>query len=189
MRRKIYLGVQAGKSRVESVDGEFISSSRANASFGCDVGVVADFVGSSRVVDSKCFDKDLDVYLVQVLWDTEETSGKVLGGLDHAVLRFGAENRDSLLSGEVVQQFAVQLAVFNTEEEILAPAKGSQKLSTELVSPVGQESQFARNLETRSLGGICKLRGKCRWRSAAGRVSCTVAIQQMHLVDGASIRN
>ena len=50
---------------------------------------------------------------------------------------------------------AVQLAVGDTEIEVLATAKGSKQLSTELVGLLGQESEFAGDAETvAGLGSI-----------------------------------
>jgi hypothetical protein len=40
------------------------------------------------------------------------------------------------LVGEVVEELTVQLTVLDTKLEVLATAKGSEKLSTELVTPV-----------------------------------------------------
>lgn len=182
------LRVQSSKGRVESVVGELCGNSATDATAAGNVGVGADLVGSTRVVDSRVLNKNLNVDLVQVLRDTEETSGKVLGSLDHAVLRLGAEDRKSILLGEVVEKFTVQLTVLDTELEVLAAAKGSKKLSAELVGPVSQEGQLTGDIEARS-GGIVDLLGESGRTSAAGGVTSTVTVQQKHLVDGAALGN
>lgn len=182
------LRVQSGKSCVESVVGELGGNSATDATAAGNVGVGADVVRSTRVVDGRVLNKNLNVDLVKVLGDTEETSSKVLGSLDHAVLRLGAEDGKSILLGEVVEELTVQLTVLDTELEVLAAAKGSKKLSTELVSPVSQESQLTGDIEARS-GGIVDLLGESGRTSTASGVTSTVTVQQKHLVDGAAIRD
>lgn len=119
------LCVEAGKSGVEGVVGELISSCATDATSGSDVTVGAGRVSSAGVVDVVCLNEDFNVDLVHVLWNTEETSGKVLSGLYHTVLRLGAEDGKSLCGGEVVEELTVELTVFNTELEVLATAEGS----------------------------------------------------------------
>lgn len=102
-----------------------------------DVGVRTDIVWSTRVVHRGVLDKNLDVDLVHILWNTEEAGSEVLGSLDHTVLRFGAEDRKSTLLGEVVQELAIQLTVLDTELEVLAATEWREKLCTKLVGPVG----------------------------------------------------
>jgi len=153
------LRVQSGESGVESVDSELVGDGATDATTAGDVGVGADLVGSTRVVDSRVLDQDLDVDLVEVFRNTKETSSKVLGSLDHAVLRLGAEDGKGVLVGEVVQELTVQLTVLDTELEVLATTKGSKKLGAELVSPVGQESQLASHIEARS-GSVVDLLSK-----------------------------
>ena len=113
------------QSGVEGVDGKAARSCAANASLTRDVRVVADLVWSSGVVETRSLNKDLDVDLLQILRHTKETSGKVLGSLDHAILGLRSEDRKSLLSSEVIQQFPVQLSVFDTKEEVLAASERS----------------------------------------------------------------
>jgi len=93
------LRVKAGESTVESVVGESSGDSASDGTTAGNVGVGAGGVGSARVVHVGVLDEDLNVDLVEVLWDTEETSGEVLGSLDHAVLGLSAEHRESLLGG------------------------------------------------------------------------------------------
>jgi hypothetical protein len=52
-------------------------------------------------VQSTYLYENLNVDLVEVLWDTEETSSKVLGSLNHTVLGLSAEDGESLLGGAV----------------------------------------------------------------------------------------
>lgn len=182
------LRVESSKGCVESVVGELGGNSATDATTAGNVGVGADLVRSTRVVDGRVLDKDLDVDLVQVLRDTEETSSKVLSSLDHAVLRLGAEDGKSILLGEVVEELTVQLTVLNTKLEVLAATEGGKKLSTKLVGPVSQESQLTSDVEARS-GGIADLLGESRRTSTASGVTSTVAVQKKHLVDGAALRD
>lgn len=182
------LRVQSGESGIESVDGELVGDGATDATTAGNVGVGTDFISGTRVVDGRVLDQDLDVDLVQIFGDTEETSSKVLGSLDHAVLRLGTEDGQGVLLGEVVQELTIQLTVLDTKLEVLATAKGSKKLSSELVGPVSQESQLASHIEARG-GGIVDLLSESRRTSTASGVTSTMAVQQEHLVDSAAIGN
>lgn len=154
-------GVEAGESGVEGVVGECSGGRATDAATAGNVGVGAGFVSSTGVVDAASLDENLNVDLVHVLWDAEETSGKVLGGLDHSVLGLCAEDGKGFGGCEVVEELTVQLTILNTELEVLTAAERSQKLSTELVSPVGKETKLAGGLErVASLGCVGNLGGK-----------------------------
>jgi len=78
----------------------------------------------------------------------------------------------------------LQLAVLNTKLEVLKTTERSQELSTKLVSPVSKESEFSSSLETAlGDGSIVDLGGKSGRTSARGRVSSTVAVQEVHAID------
>jgi len=96
------LRVEACKGAVECVVGESSGDSASDGATAGNVAVRAGGVGSARVVHIGVLDENLNVDLVKVLWDTEETSSEVLGSLDHAVLGLSAEDWKSLLSSEVV---------------------------------------------------------------------------------------
>lgn len=152
-----------------------------------DVGVGASGVSSARVVNVVGLHEDLNVDLVHVLWNTKEASGKVLGGFDHTILRLSAEDRESLGGGEVVEQLAVELTVLDTELEVLAAAKGSQELSTELVGPSSEKTELAGGPEAVAcLGCVGNLGGESGRGGTTGRVTSTVTVQKLHLVDGAA---
>jgi hypothetical protein len=182
------LRVQSGESGIESVDGELVGDGATDTTTTGNVRVGADLVSSTRVVDGRVLDQDFNVDLVQVFGNTEETSSKVLGSLDHAILRLGAEDGEGVLLSEVVEQLTVQLTVLDTKLEVLATAKGGKELSSELVGPVSQESQLASHIEARG-GGIVDLLSESRRTSTARGVTSTVAVQQEHLVDSAAIGN
>jgi hypothetical protein len=159
----------------ESVDGKLVGDGATDATTAGDVGVGADLICSTRVVDGRVLDQNLNVDLVQVLGDTEETSSKVLGSLDHTVLRLGTEDGEGVLVGEVVEELTVQLTVLDTKLEVLATTKGSEKLSTELVSPVSQECEVASHVEARG-GSIVDLLSEDRRTGTASRVTSTVTV-------------
>ena len=87
-----------------------------------------------------------------------------------------------MLSSEVVEKLAVQLTVLDTELEVLETTERSQELSTELVGPVSEESKLSSSLEAASsLGSVGDLLCKGLWRSSAGWVTGSVAVQEEHL--------
>ena len=124
-----------------------------------------------------------------ILGHTEEASSEVLGRLDHAVHGLGAEDGEGAGGSEVVEELAIELAVGDTEVEVLAPAKGSEQLRTELVRPLGQERELAGDAEAAVLGSVLELLGEGRRGGPGGRVAGTVAVQEVHLDDVAAIGN
>lgn len=78
--------------------------------------------------------------------------------------------------------------MLEAQQELLASTKWRQQLRAELVRPIGEESQIARNLET-FLGSILELGGKRLGRRVTSGVPRTMAIQKVHLGDGTAIRD
>lgn len=169
------LSIESGESSVESIVGKLGGQSATDATTSGNVGVRADLVRGTGVVYSGVFHENLDVDLVQVLGHTEETGSKVFSSLDHTVLRLSTEDGQSILLGEVVEKLTVQLTVLNTELEVLTATKGSKKLSTELVGPIGQECQVSCDIEA-SDSGIVHLLRKSGRTSTTGRVTGTVTV-------------
>jgi hypothetical protein len=64
--------------------------------------------------------------LVLILGHPEKTSSEVYGRLDHAVLGFSAEHRESIGGCEVVEQLAIELAVGDPEIEVLTSTEGGE---------------------------------------------------------------
>ena len=122
--------MQPSSCSVECILGELGSHCATNTASAIDVGIGASFVRGARVVQGGVLDKDLDVDLIQVFRNAKEASSKVLGGLDHAVLRFCTEHGQRACLGEVVEQLTVQFAVRNTQEKVLAASKRCEELST-----------------------------------------------------------
>ena len=74
--------------------------------------------------------------------------------------------------------------------EVLAAAEGSEQLGTELVGPVGQESELAGDAEAAAgLGSIHELLGKGRRGSSSGGVTSTMTVKEVHLDDVAASGN
>jgi len=94
----LHLTVESVDGAVERVRGELGGRSGAIGALGSVVRVLADLVRRAGVVEATGLDDDLDVNLVQVLGHTEEAGRKVLGGLDHSVLTFRAEDGDCALT-------------------------------------------------------------------------------------------
>lgn len=124
------LGLEARKCGVEGVGRELRGDGAADTTARGDVGVVADFVRGAGVVDAAGFDKDFDVDLVEVFGNAEEAGGEVFGCMYHAVLTLGSEHWYLSGLGEVIEEMAVELAIFNSQHEVLAATEWCKKFST-----------------------------------------------------------
>lgn len=67
----------------------------------------ADLIRCPRDVLSGSFRRNLDIHLIEVFWDPEETRREVLGSLNHSILGFGTEYRKSPTFCEIVEQVSV----------------------------------------------------------------------------------
>jgi len=110
----------------------------------------------------------------------KEASSKVLGGLDHAVLRLCTEDGKRAGLGEVVEEMAIQLPVCHSQHEVLAAAKRREQVGAQLVAPVAEERQIARESQPR-LGRIAQFTCKLLRASPLGRVPRSVTVKQVHL--------
>lgn len=182
----VYLRVQTFESSIKSIVRKNRRHGTADIPQALDIGVVADIVRCARVVHPRRLDEDLDVHLIQVLGHAEEAGGEVLGGLDHAVLGLGPEDGDGAGLGEVVEEVAVELAVLDPEQELLAAPERRQQLGAELVGPVGQEGQVAAYLQA-VLGRVRDFVGELGRRRAASRIPGAVAVQEMYLGHAAAL--
>ena len=100
--RVTYLRLQTGDCRVEGGGSKRRSDGATNASLAGDVGIVANLIWRTRVIEAECFDKDLYINLVQIFGNTKETSRKVISRLNHAVLRLGAKDGNGASGSEII---------------------------------------------------------------------------------------
>lgn len=85
----------------------------------------------------------LTVDLIKILWYSKETSSKVVGCLDHPILRLRPKHRQSSLLGKVVEQVSVLLSCCDPKLKVLRSTERSQELSTELVGPFIKEFELS----------------------------------------------
>lgn len=117
----------------------------------------------------------------------KEPSSKILRRLHHTILTLRAEHRQLTRSSEVIQQMPIQLPVRNTQHELLAASKRRQQLGTQLVRPVAQERQLAREGQITRLGRISHFLSERARAGPAGGIPRAVAVQQEQLRDLTSL--
>lgn len=184
-----------------SVDGELVSDLAPDAALTGNIRVETNFVRRAAVVHPGRLDQDLNVDFAHVLRHcsqsaptppisnhhrirtAKEPSREILRRLHHAILTLRAEHRQLARGSEVVQQVPIQLPVRNAQHKFLAASKRRQQLSTQLVRPVAQERQLARESQITRLGRIGHLLSERARAGPAGGIPRAVAVQQEQLRD------
>lgn len=210
----VNVALESGDGAVESLLGECGSSSRAEGTARCDVGVGTCLVWCTSIVHARCLYHEFNAYLIEVLGNAKEASSKVFSSLDHTILlgtrlvicvtfmimsikktaatylTLSSEYGQSTLLSKVVQQFPILLSESHSKLKILQPSKRSQKLSAKLISPRVEEAKITRGVETPALGGGSgKLGCKSGRTSARSGVSSAMSVEQVYLGDGAAVRD